>query len=364
VMSTRVGLCVCGTSPMHIHYAMRAQAMPFWKHAFQTPAFSFGVGELRSQVHTIVGPAVGRTPSIAAFNLEAITRGDTLGFKGLEGFGSSSIASQDNKLVALQNSGKRVLCLAQSRAVIEFLGAELESTQVLENGIEEMGQVILEHVQKQDFDLILGITDDVLQHSFHSSSQECIAFYAQLDSLLQKLADSKLADFVVTSSHGMNEKKSFDGKLKVIDLEEILARQSISGKVKIVSDSNDSYHAHSSCAFIHLEDKNQLNQCLSHLRSLPGVYAALGAQDASRGLEIPPELLGDIVLLGDQSTLFGASISCHQSLQNHGGLDEQTVPFLYHCSSESGIKKEYRDIVTKGKVRNHSMLDFLLQSIP
>ena len=69
---------------------------------------------------------------------------------------------------------------------------------------------------------------------------------------------------------------------------------------------------------------------LRYLRDIKGIYSSIGHEDSCLSLELPPERIGDVVLLGDIDTLF-----CDDNYKepeemtwmlSHGCLDESTVP--------------------------------------
>ena len=69
--------------------------------------------------------------------------------------------------------------------------------------------------------------------------------------------------------------------------------------------------------------------------ALPGVEAVVDGATAAARYGLPPELEGDFVVLGDAGTVIGANRAEHDlkglaghRLRSHGGLGEQTVPFI------------------------------------
>ena len=59
-----------------------------------------------------------------------------------------------------------------------------------------------------------------------------------------------------------------------------------------------------------------------------GLYTVLGKSDAVRALDLPQDLIGDLVVLGDQSTVVGKTPKDHdishlkgQRLRSHGGAE-------------------------------------------
>src|SRR5260370_12610374 len=70
-------------------------------------------------------------------------------------------------------------------------------------------------------------------------------------------------------------------------------------------------------------------------RALPGVEDVLDGPAAARRFELPLDLEGDFVVLGDANTVIGSARAEHDLSglaghrpRSHGGLGEQKVPFL------------------------------------
>jgi phosphonoacetate hydrolase len=74
-------------------------------------------------------------------------------------------------------------------------------------------------------------------------------------------------------------------------------------------------------------------------RALPGVEEVLDGPTAARRYELPADIEGDFVVLGDAATVIGSSRGEHDlsglaghQLRSHGGLGEQKVPFIVSCA--------------------------------
>ena len=72
----------------------------------------------------------------------------------------------------------------------------------------------------------------------------------------------------------------------------------------------------------------------ARLAALPGVQITLSNAEACARFELPPDRLGDIVLLALPQKVLGSARAKHdltgltEPLRSHGGLSEQTVPMI------------------------------------
>jgi phosphonoacetate hydrolase len=77
------------------------------------------------------------------------------------------------------------------------------------------------------------------------------------------------------------------------------------------------------------------------LEGVPGVEAVLTRAQAASSLSLPPDRIGDLVVLGDERTAFGKRRVDHDlsalrgPLRSHGGRHEQTVPVLLSAAPRS-----------------------------
>merc|ERR1712228_416392 len=103
---------------------------------------------------------------------------------------------------------------------------------------------------------------------------------------------------------------------------------------------------------------------LAYLRNLRGIYSSIGHEAACLSLELPPERIGDIVLLGDVDTVFddddgsddeGLYDAAEWRL-SHGSLEESTVPMIVNERPTNA----YLTMLGKGKGRNYHLFDVLL----
>lgn len=210
-------------------------------------------------------------------------------------------------------------------------------------------------------------TTDYVQHKFLPNDVEAVRFYAYIDSVLRRL-DETGAVVAATADHGMNSKVGFDGQPRVVFLQSELDRAGIANRV--VLPITDPYVKHHSSlggyATIYLADKDPaaVMRAMLLLRKVPGIYTVLNRAEAAKAFELPADRLGDVVVLGDQSTVLGKRPDDHDlqqvpHLRSHGSMDEATVPMIINRR----LKPAYSKRMTTGKTRNWHLLDMMFNGV-
>jgi phosphonoacetate hydrolase len=86
--------------------------------------------------------------------------------------------------------------------------------------------------------------------------------------------------------------------------------------------------------------------------------------EAAQRFFLPPELIGDLVVLADRRTTLGRAVEWHDlraveaGLRSHGGLNERTVPFIVNRP----LRSDYTAQLNAGTVNNYDLFDFLLNA--
>jgi len=211
-------------------------------------------------------------------------------------------------------------------------------------------------------------TTDFVQHKYLPSDPDAVQFYRYIDSVLARL-DELGAVIGLTADHGMGSKVGFDGRPKVVFLGEVLEAANVRN-ARIVLPITDPYVRHHSSlggyATVYLEDKSdaELMRAMKLLRATPGIYTVLNREEAAKAFELPPDRLGDMVVLGDASSVLGKRKEDHDleqvpHLRTHGGLDEATVPMLLNRRLNAAHSRR----MTTGKTRNWHLLDMMFNGV-
>src|SRR5262249_50292127 len=147
------------------------------------------------------------------------------------------------------------------------------------------------------------------------------------------------AGFVVglAADHGMRAKSAADGSPNVRFLDDALERAGVrSGHTLCpITDPYVVHHAAlGSLAWVHLDDLDELDAARAAVAALRGVEAVLDRYAAADAFELPPDRIGDLIVLADGETALGKSAAAHDlsalhgTLRSHGGLHERTVPLI------------------------------------
>jgi phosphonoacetate hydrolase len=185
-------------------------------------------------------------------------------------------------------------------------------------------------------DLMYLSLTDFIQHKYAPGTPEANDFYAMLDAYLARL-DAHGAVIVVTGDHGMTAKHGPDGKPQVVYLQEWLNLRFGQGSGNVVLPITDPYTRHhgalGSFATIYLNGRSP-GDVADELREVPGVAEVLTQHVACDRFALPPDRIGDLVVVSDHDFVLGRSPADHdmshldRPLRSHGGLTEQRVPFI------------------------------------
>ncbi len=186
-------------------------------------------------------------------------------------------------------------------------------------------------------DVMYLSTTDYVQHKAAPGSDVANAFYAMLDRYVG-LLDAAGCVLVLTADHGMNDKHLPNGEPDVIYLQDVFDGWLGAGKARVILPITDPYVAHhgalGSFATVYLPDGAKAADNLAKLSALEGIDVALSREDACKRFELPPDRIGDIVVISTIHKVLGTSRARHdlsgltEPLRSHGGITEQTVPMI------------------------------------
>lgn len=210
-------------------------------------------------------------------------------------------------------------------------------------------------------DFLYLSTTDYMQHKFAPEDTEALEFYAELDQQMGRLLELG-AVVGLTADHGMNAKQQPNGEPNVIYLESLLAKELGPG-VRVILPITDPYVVHhgalGSFATIHLADPATAEMVGRWLMNFDEITEVYDRATASRKLELPPDRIGDLVVLSRRDVVLGRTPEYHNlsalegGLRSHGGRYEEMVPFLI----SEPLKPEYRASASCDP-RNFDIFDF------
>ena len=186
-------------------------------------------------------------------------------------------------------------------------------------------------------DLMYLSTTDYIQHKCAPGTDGANAFYAMMDGYLQQL-DALGCIIAVTADHGMNAKTQMDGSPDVLYLQDILDSWVGAAQTRVILPITDPYVVHhgalGSYATVYVPAAIDCAQSAVRLSGLQGIEVVLTREQAAQRFELPPDRIGDLVVVSQRSTVLGTSQSRHDlsglevPLRSHGGISEQRVPLI------------------------------------
>jgi phosphonoacetate hydrolase len=219
-------------------------------------------------------------------------------------------------------------------------------------------------MQRQRPDLMYLSTTDYVQHKAAPGSPAANAFYRMIDRYLARL-DELGVTLALTADHGMNDKFRADGQPDVIYLQDVLDEWLGAGAARVILPITDPYVVHhgalGSFATAYLRGGRDAVPVIERLAQLEGVELALSGAEACRRFELPPERMGDVVIVSKKHTVLGSARARHDlsgldaPLRSHGGISEQSVPLLFN--------RRTGGIPGKARLRNFDIFDVALNHL-
>jgi phosphonoacetate hydrolase len=220
------------------------------------------------------------------------------------------------------------------------------------------GVCLMEHIHP---DITYLSTTDYVQHKHAPGTPEADTFYRMLDGYLHRL-DELGATLAVTADHGMNAKHDAAGKPDVVYLQTLMDEWLGEGQARVILPITDPYVVHhgalGSFATVYLPRASDRSTLLRRLAALPGIAAVLDREDACARFELPPDRVGDLVVVSSDHKVIGTRAEQHDlsglemPLRSHGGLSEQRVPML--------LNRPLREAPADKALRNFDAFDLAL----
>jgi phosphonoacetate hydrolase len=384
-----VVVCIDGSEPDYHEQAIAAGAMPFLAQAlgrgtalradcvvpsFTNPNNLSIVTGAPPAVHGISGnyfldPETGQE---VMMNEPRFLRTETILAAFAKAGAKVGIVTAKDKLRGLLGKG--------ATGAICFSAEKADKTTLAENGIEDaLGLVGLKlpSVYSADLsefvfaagvrlletrrpDLLYLSTTDYVQHKHAPGTPEANRFYGMIDSYLARL-DALGATLALTADHGMNAKTDQAGRPNILYLQDLLDGWLGAEASRVILPITDPYVVHhgalGSFATIYLAEEKAA-ETLARLAALPGIERALTREAACREFELPPDRLGDLVVVSERAVVLGTSAAQHDlsaldaPLRSHGGLSEQRVPLL--------LNRKLRGELPHRRLRNFDIFDIAL----
>jgi phosphonoacetate hydrolase len=263
--------------------------------------------------------------------------------------GKVAVITAKDKLRKLLGHEMEGICFSAERAadvtledngienVVELLGMPVPSvySAELSEFVFAAGVKLLETRRP---DLMYLSTTDYVQHKFAPGTEGANAFYAMMDRYLAKL-DALGAVIALTADHGMNAKTRPDGSPNVIYLQDLLDGWLSAGHSRVILPITDPYVVHhgalGSFATIYMDEPDR-PMVMERLARTAGIESVLSRDEACARFELPPDRMGDLVVVSARHVVLGTSAARHDlsgldaPLRSHGGVSEQTVPLVFN----------------------------------
>ena len=369
-----VVICLDGCEPEYLDVALAAGRVPALKRVMEKGQSHFA----HSVIPSFTNPnnmsiATGRPPSVhgicgnflyepetgeeVMMNDVRFLRAPTI-FSHYYNAGSKvAIVTAKDKLRALLGSGlqfgdERAMCFSSERS---------DTTTKAEHGIDNaagwlgwdvpdvysarLSEFVFAAGVKllQEFkpDVMYLTTTDYVQHKYAPNDEDAIAFYEMFDGYLEQL-DAMGAAIVITADHGMKPKHLADGSPDVVYLQDLMDEWLGTGNARVILPITDPYVVHhgalGSFATAYLPDGADVNDVIAKLSAIEGIDVVIDRATACERFDLPDDRIGDIVIVSTENKTLGTSEDRHdlsglnEPLRSHGGLSEQTVPFIVNTT--------------------------------
>jgi phosphonoacetate hydrolase len=267
----------------------------------------------------------------------ALLRAPTLFERAAAAGVRSALLSCKKKTVPLLSRGAEIAMTAESpgAAWVERLGPAppIYSREINYWLLRAAADVL---ARRPDVGCLYVHTTDYPMHTWAPDAAESREHLARVDALLGELAHAAPdAAFLVTADHGLG------AKTRCWDLARALAARGLPVRIAI-SAERDRYLQHhkgyGGTGWVYLRAASDAGRAAELLHGLDGVEAVLTRDEAVRRFRLPPDRVGDLMVLGDAVTVFGELAEADgeretlpAGYRSHGSLREAAaVPLVIH----------------------------------
>ena len=201
-------------------------------------------------------------------------------------------------------------------------------------------------------DIMYLSTTDYVQHKHAPGTPKANAFTGMLDRYFARL-DATGATVVVTADHGMNAKTDAFGRPNIVFLQDLLDAAYGSAATRVILPITDPYVVHhgalGSYATVYVNGTTAIDDVRQRIEAIPGIDLVLPRGEACARFELPPNRVGDLVVVSERLTVVGTRRSQHDlsgldaPLRSHGGISEQKVPLIANRKSQDLPQRRWRN---------------------
>ena len=285
---------------------------------------------------------------------------------------SVAVVTAKDKLRALLGHRMRGICFSAEKAdrlseeengmtgVLDLVGLPLPSvySAALSEFVFAAGVKLM---QSRRPDVMYLSTTDYVQHKHAPGTPEANAFYRMMDGYLSAL-DQLGCVIAVTADHGMNAKTRMDASPDVIYLQDVLDQWLGHARARVILPITDPYVVHhgalGSYATVYLPSDVDPAGVARRIAALRGIESVYARAEAARRFELPPDRIGDLVVVATRFVVIGSAAAKHDlsgldaPLRSHGGVSEQQVPLI--------LNRRIERLDTERRWRNFDAFDWVL----
>jgi phosphonoacetate hydrolase len=387
-----VVVCVDGCEPAYVARAVEAGATP-WLADVVAAGTAL---EVDAVMPTFTNPnnlsiVTGAPPSVhgicgnyfydreagveVMMNDPKYLRADTILAALADAGASVAVVTAKDKLRRLLGHGLRGICFSSEQAdrttraehglddALGLVGRPLPSvySAALSEFVFAAGVRLLESVRP---DVMYLSTTDYVQHKHAPGTPEANAFYRMMDGYLATL-HALGATVALTADHGMSAKTDATGAPAVVYLQDVLDGWLGPGAARVILPITDPYVVHhgalGSFATVYVPTTADLAALGGRLAGVPGVEVVLERAEACARFDLPPDRMGDLVVIAARHVVLGTAAARHDlsgldaPLRSHGGLSEQRVPLL--------VNRPLREAGATPPRRNFDVFDVVLNRV-
>jgi len=217
-------------------------------------------------------------------------------------------------------------------------------------------------LERERPDVMYLSTTDYVQHKAAPGTEAANDFTAMLDRYLARM-DQLGATVVLTADHGMNAKTDALGRPNILFLQERLDAWFGAGATRVILPITDPYVVHhgalGSYATVYCNDPTQRDEAAQRIAAMPGIEGVFTREQACRTFELPPDRVGDLVVVSERLTVIGTSADRHDlsgldvPLRSHGGTSEQRVPLIANRRATDLPARRWRNFDAFDLALNH-----------
>jgi phosphonoacetate hydrolase len=348
-----VVVCVDGSEPAYIPEAVRAGVAPFLKEilskgssfeadcvvpSFTNPNNLSIVTGVPPATHGICGNYFYDRDADAEvmMNDPKYLRCGTLLAAFADAGAKVTVITAKDKLRKMLGHNLKGTCFSSEKAdaaMVELVGMPVPSVYSAELS-EFVFAAGVKLMERDRPDVMYLSTTDYVQHKAAPGAPAANAFYAMMDKYLARL-DAMGCTIALTADHGMNAKHRADGSPDVIYLQDVLDGWLGAGKARVILPITDPYVVHHGAlgSFATVYVQADVRQKIAGLK---GIETVLTREEAAKRFELPPDRIGDLVVVSTRHVVIGTSKAKHdlsgltEPLRSHGGISEQKVPLLFN----------------------------------